>query len=186
MICWQCHESTQGAVCVGCGALQPPPPKADPFEVLALPRSYATEINDIEDAWRTVSRMVHPDRWAGKPAVFRRMSLQWTAAVNESRRVLSDPLSRAWYLATGEPSPPERGGPQPDGDFLETIFDLQMMTAADPDGARETVRQLWDTHRNQLDDAFRAWESGDGTLDGVEMILAKLQYLNTARTQTGA
>ena len=61
-----------------------------------------------------------------------------------------------------------------------------MMTAADPDGARETVRQLWDTHRNQLDDAFRAWESGDGTLDGVEMILAKLQYLNTARTQTGA
>ena len=61
-----------------------------------------------------------------------------------------------------------------------------MMSAADPDAARETVRQMWDTHRQQLDEAFMLHESGDGTLDGVEMILAKLQYLNTARTQTGA
>ena len=186
MICWQCHESTQGAVCVGCGSLQPPPPKADPYVVLGLKRSFFTDVADIDDAWRTVSRAVHPARWAGKPAVFRRMSLQWTAALNESRRVLSDPLSRAWYLATGEPQPPERGGAQPDGDFLETIFELQMMNAADPDGARETVRQLWDTHRSQLDVAFLAWEADKGTLDGVGMILAKLQYLNTARAQTGA
>jgi hypothetical protein len=61
-----------------------------------------------------------------------------------------------------------------------------MMNAADPDGARETVRQLWDTHRSQLDVAFLAWEADKGTLDGVGMILAKLQYLNTARAQTGA
>lgn len=173
-------------MCVGCGALQPPPPKADPFVVLGLQRRFATDAESVEAAWRAVSRAVHPDRWAGKPAVFRRMSLQWTAAVNEARRVLSDPLSRAWYLATGSPSPPERGGPQPDGDFLEAIFDLQMMSAADPEGARETVRQMWDTHRQQLDQAFSAYESGCGTLDGVGMILAKLQYLNTARTQTGA
>ena len=114
------------------------------------------------------------------------MSLQWTASVNEAKRVLSDPLSRAWYLATGVPSPPERGGPQPDGDFLESIFEIQMMSGANPDAARETVRQMWDTHRQQLDEAFSAYESGDGTLDGVGMILAKLQYLTTARTQTGA
>ena len=186
MICWQCHESTEGAVCVGCGSLQPPPPKADPYLVLGLKRSFTVSNEDVEEAWRSVSRKVHPDRWAGKPAVFRRMSLQWTAAVNESKRVLSDPLARAWYLSTGVPRPPERGGPQPDGDFLETIFDLQMMSAANPDAARETVRELWDTHRGELDDAFEAWESGNGTLDEVGMILAKLQYLNTARAQTGA
>ena len=166
--------------------MQPPPPKADPYVVLGLERRFAVDVDTVEAAWRAVSRAVHPDRWAGKSAVFRRMSLQWTASVNEAKRVLSDPLSRAWYLATGEPSPPERGGPQPDGDFLEAIFDLQMMTAADPDGARETVRQMWDTHRQQLDDAFTAYESEGGTLDGVGMILAKLQYLNTERAKTGA
>ena len=186
MICWQCHEPTQGAVCIGCGSLQPPKPNADPFEVLGFPRRYSLDSDAINEAWRRVSRQVHPDRWAGKPAVFRRMSLQWTAAVNESKRILSDPMARAWYLATGVPSPPERGGPQPDGDFLEAIFEVQMLSHADPEAARNTVQQLWDSHRSELDQAFQAWENDEGNLDGVGMILAKLQYLNTARSQTGA
>ena len=113
------------------------------------------------------------------------MSLQWTALVNEARRILRDPLSRARYLATGDPKPKERGGPQPDGDFLEQIFDLQMMRDADPDATRKTVIDMWDTHRDQLDQTFREWEDNNGSLDEVEMILARLQYLNTARKQSG-
>ena len=170
---------------MSCGALQPPPAKADPYVVLGLKRSFSVDSDGVDAAWRTVSRAVHPDRWAGKPAVFRRMSLQWTASVNESRRILSDPLSRAWYLATGTPRPPEVGGIQPDGDFLETIFELQMLGAEDPDTAKETVREMWDTHRSELDAAFERWEAGEGDLKGVEMLLAKLQYLQTARAQTG-
>jgi curved DNA-binding protein CbpA len=114
------------------------------------------------------------------------MSLQWTAAINEAKRILSDPLSRARYLATGDPQPPELGGPQPDGDFLETIFDLQMQGAVDPEGARTTVQSMWDTHHDQLERTFQRWEVGESSLDGVEMLLAKLQYLNTARNQTSA
>ena len=114
------------------------------------------------------------------------MSLQWTALVNEAKRILKDPLSRARYLATGDPKPKERGGIQPDGDFLEQIFDLQMMSSADPDAAKTTVRTMWDTHRRHLDQTFLDWENDNGSLDEVEMILAKLQYLNTARNQTGA
>ena len=186
MICWQCHEPTDGPVCVGCEALQPPPATIDPFTILGLNRSFAITDDAIEAAWRKLSRSVHPDRWAGKAAVARRMSLQWTAAVNTAKRILDDPLARARFLATGDPKPPELGGPQPDGDFLETIFELQMMSASNPEGAKETVRQLWDTHRSQLDETFRAWESGTGTLEQVGMLLAKLQYLNTARSQTGA
>jgi hypothetical protein len=114
------------------------------------------------------------------------MSLQWTALVNEARRILKDPLSRARYLATGNPKPQERGGIQPDGDFLEQIFDLQMMRQSDPEGTRTTILTMWDTHRALLDETFRTWESDQGSLDGVEMILAKLQYLNTARKQNEA
>ena len=114
------------------------------------------------------------------------MSLQWTAAVNEAKRILKDPLSRARYLATGNPQPPERGGQQPDNDFLETIFDLQMMSAADPEDARTTVQSMWDSHYAQLEQTFAEWEAGASSLDGVEMLLAKLQYLNTARKQTSA
>ena len=51
---------------------------------------------------------------------------------------------------------------------------------------REAVNNLWDSHRSALNDAFDAWENDTGTLEGVGVILAKLQYLTTARTQTGA
>ena len=172
-------------MCVGCGSLQPPPAENDPYAVLGLARTFHIEDKTIDDAWRAVSRKVHPDRWAGKPAVFRRMSLQWTALVNEAQRILKDPLSRARYLATGNPKPAERGGPQPDGQFLEQIFDLQMMRMSDPDGTRKTVLEMWDKHHAQLDQIFHTWETNDGSLDDVEMILAKLQYLNTARNQIG-
>ena len=186
MICWQCHEPTSAAVCVGCGALQPPPVKNDPYTVLKLPRVYHLELKDIDAAWRDISKTVHPDRWAGKKAVYRRMSLQWTALVNEARRILKDPMARARYLSTGDPKPPERGGPQLDHDFLESIFDLQMMSAENPDKAKEHVVLMWNHEQNQLNSIFRDWEAGSGTLDGIDVILAKLQYLNTARTQTGA
>ncbi len=186
MICWQCHEPTSGSVCVGCGTLQPPPPTNDPYAVLGLDRAFHIDDREIDDAWRSLSRKIHPDRWAGKAAVFRRMSLQWTALANEARRILKDPISRARYLATGNPKPAERGGPQPDHDFLEQMFDLQMMYDEDPEGSRETVQHMWDTQQADLDQQFRAWEAGQGSLEGVEMTLAKLQYLKTARTQTGA
>ena len=186
MICWQCHEPAGAAVCVSCGALQPPPAENEPFTVLGLPRAYHLQAKDIDDAWRRISRSVHPDKWAGKQAVYRRMSLQWTALVNDARRILKDPMSRARYLSTGDPKPPESRGPQLDQNFLEEIFDLQMSSAEEPDKARDRVRAMWDHEQQLLNTAFHEWEAGSGDLDGVDVILAKLQYLKTARAQTGA
>ena len=62
------------------------------------------------------------------------MSLQWTASVNEARRVLMDPLRRAHFLATGRSEPAETGGPVMDPEFLEEVFELQMSLEDDPAG----------------------------------------------------
>ena len=80
---------------MGCGAIQPPPTSVDFFGVLGLSRRFHLEEAELNAAWREVSRRVHPDRFAGKSAVERRMSLQWTALINEGRRVLRDRMSRA-------------------------------------------------------------------------------------------
>ena len=184
MICWQCHEPTQSAVCVGCGSIQPPPPAPDPFEILGLQRRYFIETSQIEQAWRAISRLVHPDRFAGKPAVMRRMSLQWTAAINSARRDLKDPERRARLLATGDPNPPEtRRAPQ-DQDFLEAIFELQMGADDDPEGTREQASQMQDRERARLETVFTAWEAGTSDLSEIELILGRLRYLNTAVSQT--
>jgi len=183
MICWQCHEPTQSAVCVGCGAIQPPPPAPDPFDILGLDRKYFLQISDVEHAWRTISRSVHPDRFSTKPAVMRRMSLQWTAAINSARRDLKDPERRARLLATGDPNPPEtRRAPQ-DQEFLEAIFELQMNAEDDPSGVQTQATDMQDRERARLEAVFSKWEDGSGDLTEVELILGRLRYLNTALNQ---
>ena len=167
-------------MCVGCGAIQPLRPETSLFDALGLPRRYSLDRKDIMRAWRAASRKVHPDRFAGRPAVQRRMSLQWTATVNEAKRVLSDDLLRAGYIATGRTQPREEGGPQLGPDFLEAVFDLQMEARMDPDGVRERAAAMHAQLRASLDDTFQSWEAGEGSLDAVETLLAQLRYIDKA------
>ena len=162
---------------MGCGAIQPPPTSVDFFGVLGLSRRFHLEEAELNAAWREVSRRVHPDRFAGKSAVERRMSLQWTALINEGRRVLRDRVSRARYLASGRTRPPEEGGPVLDPDFLEEMFDLRM--AADEDAAAVARAEVWRQEMlAELDQVFVRWEAGAGDLSSVEDRLARLKYLD--------
>jgi molecular chaperone HscB len=181
MICWRCHEPTQGPVCVGCGAIQPPPATPDHFAILGMERRFHVEPKEVNQAFRKVSRKVHPDRFAGKSAVERRMSLQWTASVNQAARVLKDDEQRARYLATGNHMPPERGGADVDPDFMEEIFELQMEARMDPEAVQPQVEKLHADTRAVISDIFAAWEAGEGNLDAIEGILARLRYIETAR-----
>lgn len=177
MLCWRCHEKVGGPVCAGCGAIQPPPAEPDHFAVLGLPRRWSVEPDEIDTAWRARSRLVHPDRFAGKSAVERRMSLQWTAAINSARRALRDPVKRGWYLATGQARPREEGL-HLDPEFLEEVFELQLEAQADPAGVAEQARDRKDSVMAELDRRFQAWERGAGGLEGVEELLARTKYLD--------
>lgn len=178
--CWSCREAVDGPVCVGCGAIQPLRSDVSLFDVLGLPRRYSLERRDIMRAWRVASRKVHPDRFVARPAVQRRMSLQWTATVNEAKRVLTDPLLRAGYIATGRTRPREEGGPRLEPDFLEAVFELQMAARTDPEGVRARATTLGDRLRAELQQTFVAWENGEGGLEQVEPLLAQLRYVDKA------
>lgn len=146
--------------------------------MLAFPRRYFFEKSALDAAWRKVSRKVHPDRYARKPAVERRMSLQWTALINEARRILRDPVARARYLATGLTAPPEEGGTPLDPGFLEDIFDMQMEASADPDGVRERAAGMQADILAELESTFTRWEAGEGDLSAVAERLDRLKYIN--------
>jgi len=99
MICWSCQrEAGEGPLCAACGAVQPARPGANLFDVLGVPRSYFLEPALIEDRFKDLNRKLHPDRFAQRPAQERRMSLDWTTAVNDAARTLRDPQRRATYL----------------------------------------------------------------------------------------
>ncbi len=176
MYCWKCREKVLGAVCASCTAIQPPPAAPDYFAILALPRRYF--VSGIGEAHRKISRKVHPDRFARRSAVERRMSLQWTAAINTAKRVLEDPVSRARYLATGNPSPKEDNSLKLDPDFLEEIFELQMEAMEDPQSTKQIAQQRYNELYRQIEDIFRQWEEGKGELHLVEESLAKMKYFS--------
>jgi len=176
--CWRCKEPTGGPVCSSCATIQPPVPGADLYGLLGLPRRYFFEVSALEKAYRALSRKVHPDRFARKPAVERRMSLQWTASINEARRVLKDPIRRARYLATGLADAPEEGGPVLEPDFLEQVFELQMMAKADPAATAAEASSLRAGVWSAVESALRAWEADAGTLDGIPSLLARLKYID--------
>ena len=160
---------------MSCGALQPPPPRPDHFEVLGLERRYTLDRKAIDAAWRAKSRVTHPDRFAGEAALQRRMALQWTASLNEARRVLRDPVARAWYLSTGDARPPERNAPAVSPEFLEEVFELQM---GSPEDKKARGQELSDALTAEIGALFEVWEAGEGDLEQVPERLSRLKYVS--------
>ena len=185
MICWKCKESIQSPVCVGCGTIQPPPPQPDYFAVFGIARSYF--ISDLGPKYRALSRQLHPDRFVNKTAVERRMSLLWTAAVNEAKRCLEDPISRARYLATGSAKVLEDKKIVLSPDFLEHIFDLQMLAMEDPQQVQQQAQFEYEEEFSRLHDIFTQWEESrdDLLLQEVETILARIKYLGNLTQSKG-
>ena len=110
------------------------------------------------------------------------MAQQWTARAMDARAVLRDPHRRALYLATGEADLPEQGGPDVGADFLETVFELQMAARMGETDVGEQVEALVKAQEQSLATALEQWEAGNGTLDDVPALIARLRYLRTART----
>ena len=99
VICWSCERgAVDGPLCSHCGALLPPLPGADHFQVLGLPHRYDVDLKLAEEHFRALSRQFHPDRFATADPRARRASLQRTVQLNEAWRTMKDPVRRAEYL----------------------------------------------------------------------------------------
>jgi molecular chaperone HscB len=68
------------------------------FELFGLAPAFALDTSTLEQAYRDLQAIVHPDRFAAAGDAERRASLQLTTRVNEAYRTLRDPVQRARYL----------------------------------------------------------------------------------------
>ena len=68
------------------------------FELFGLPARFAQDAAQIDARWKALQSQAHPDRFAAAGAAAKRVTLQWSARINEARRRLQDPLARAAYL----------------------------------------------------------------------------------------
>jgi molecular chaperone HscB len=156
----------------------------DPFAILGLRRAWRVDQTEADGRYRELARKVHPDRFAKAPAVQRRMSLQWTAALNEARRVLKDDVSRARWLATGQSASTEKG-PRLDPAFLAEMFEWREADEARPGAMAELAAAREQALWAEIEAIFAAWQAGDGDLSLVDDRLARLKYVTGMRSEHG-
>jgi len=73
---------------------------SDPFETLGLEPRFELDLDVLESRHRELSRALHPDRYAGRPTAERREALSRAIEVNDTVRVLKDPIRRTLSLLT--------------------------------------------------------------------------------------
>lgn len=97
--CWACKGPVAGRAlfCHTCGAVQPPG-SVDHFARLGLERGFDIDHDHLEKQYLGFQRVLHPDRFAGKPAKERAIAESQAVALNEAYETLDDPLKRAQYL----------------------------------------------------------------------------------------
>jgi molecular chaperone HscB len=70
----------------------------DYFEFFGVPRKLTLDVVGLEKQFYTMSRRLHPDRFASKPLVEQEAALGESSRLNDAYRTLKDPIPRTRYL----------------------------------------------------------------------------------------
>ena len=68
------------------------------FSFFSLPRKLHLDTAALEKTFYTLSRKVHPDRFASKPVAEQEAALAQSSLLNDAYRTLKDPILRTQYL----------------------------------------------------------------------------------------
>jgi molecular chaperone HscB len=68
------------------------------FEFFSLPQKLTLDVVALEKQFYTLSRRLHPDRFAAKPVAEQEAALAQSSLLNDAYRTLKDPILRTQYL----------------------------------------------------------------------------------------
>ncbi len=68
------------------------------FDVFSLPPKLVIDTVALEKQFYTLSRKLHPDRFAGRPLAEQEAALERSSLLNDAYRTLKDPILRTQYL----------------------------------------------------------------------------------------
>ncbi|MBF0182303.1 MAG: Fe-S protein assembly co-chaperone HscB [Magnetococcales bacterium] len=99
VVCWSCRGVTgPGLFCRTCDAILPVDHGVDFFRLFGLEVGFVVDRTLLEERYRELQKRLHPDFFASRGAMERRLSLEHVTRVNEALRTLTHPLERAGYL----------------------------------------------------------------------------------------
>ncbi|HEY1954658.1 MAG TPA: Fe-S protein assembly co-chaperone HscB [Polyangiaceae bacterium] len=141
----------------------------DPFTILGLPRRFDVDLRAAEKNHRELSRVLHPDKYAGGSATERREALTKAADVNEAWRILRDPVRRAEALFQLEGiAVGETNEPKPDPELLMEVLEKREALAdakneRDVDKVRALEAEV-EAREKKIEETLASAKSFDGAL----------------------
>ena len=141
----------------------------DPFVILGIPRVFDVDLRAAEKNHRELSRVLHPDKYAGGTVTERRDALSKAADVNEAWRIVRDPVRRAealFRLAGVEVG--ETKEPKPDPELLMEVLEKRealadAKSARDLDKVRALESEI-EAREKKIEDALAHAAAFDVTL----------------------
>ena len=152
------------------------------FELFGVAPAFGLDAGQLEQAYRDLQSVAHPDRFVASGDAQRRASLQLTTRINEAYRTLRDPVQRAKHLLElhGVDVAFETNTQMPT-DFL--LQQLEMRESLDAAKGRKDAALL-DALRNSLLASRRTIEASIGeSIDrqkdyaGAAELVRKLMFL---------
>jgi len=147
-------ERTTPLACEACGVLFRPDDDATPFEVFGLQPSWSLDRAALRKRLLGVTRLTHPDFFAGAQADQRELAERNSAVANEAYETLTDDLARADWLVTW------RGGPRegqlrdmPQAFLMEVLEWNEALDEARASAPGSPERGRLDALRGELDAA---------------------------------
>jgi len=160
--------------------------KQNYFEFLGLPEIYSLDQQAFAERSRELQKTLHPDKYSHLSDRERRLSVQYTAYLNEAIATIKNALSRAQYLLhlKGVDTFTE-SSVQLDPMFLIQQMELReelesVRDSVDPDSALEHLQTIVDGEMADLRQVFQArFESGAAAdLDAAAMAVRKMQFID--------
>jgi molecular chaperone HscB len=183
--------------CPYCGC--PTGAEVDCFTAFGLPKALRIDQANLEQQYHELSRRLHPDRFATRPAAVRDASLKATALLTRSYRTLRDPLARAIYWLSLHGVKLDENNRRVPSELAEMVFEVQEelaeLRSARPGSSdwsalaarmrerRVQIGELERAAREELERNFARSDSAGG--DAAELAtelketLARIAYLRT-------
>jgi molecular chaperone HscB len=157
---------------------------SDPFDVLGIAATFDVDLAAVEQRYRDLSRVLHPDKYVGAPPAERRRALGRAVEVNEAWRLVRDPIKRAEALfRRGGVEVHEGAEPKADPEFLMEMMEQREALSQAKDkrdgqaAARlgSVIREREQAVMSRLSRGFG--ESGQGAdLAALVPLLGELRY----------
>ena len=149
----------------------------DPFATLGLPARFDLSPGEIEQRVRDLQKALHPDRFVGRPAQERRMSLSKAVEVNEAHRTLRDDLSRARALLSVRGHAVSDAQPADPSFLMEVMERREALSDARGDAAkvRELAVDVTREYQRARERIAQLFDQGDD-LTAISDVLGRMRY----------